>query len=46
MFNQPSKEYQYNIFLDILAEMVTNQLTKNEEENLLDNEKEGAENAK
>ncbi|HDR4548690.1 hypothetical protein [Bacillus cereus] len=44
MFNQSSTKYQYNIFLDILAEMVTNYLTKNGEEDLLDNKKGDAKN--
>lgn len=37
-------EYQYNIILDILAEMVTNYLTKNDEKNLSDDKKEDEEN--
>ncbi|MGO1134849.1 hypothetical protein ACTOS9_21255 [Bacillus subtilis] len=44
MLNQSSMEYQYNIILDILAEMVTNYLTKNDEKNLSDDKKEDKDN--
>jgi adenosyl cobinamide kinase/adenosyl cobinamide phosphate guanylyltransferase len=40
MLNQSSTEYQYNIILDILAEMVTNYLTKNDEKDLSEDKKE------
>jgi adenosyl cobinamide kinase/adenosyl cobinamide phosphate guanylyltransferase len=40
MLNQSSTDYQYNIILDILAEMVTNYLTKIEEKDLSDKKKE------
>ncbi len=39
MLNQSSTEYQYNIILDILAEMVTNYLTKSDEKDLSDKKK-------
>lgn len=40
MLNPSSTKYQYNIILDILAEMVTNYLTKNEENDLSEKKKE------